>query len=219
MLEDGTLDKKQVTTFIKENSLELIIPFNEETADMIFSSSVHMHSLLFINSSVESQTALVDECRTVAKEFKGKMLFVVIDVTGSISHVLNYFGVSASDAPTVRIIDMDTGKKFTITAADLTADSLAQLCQEVLDGSAKPYYRSEEIPEDWNKGPVKVLVGKNFESVALDPTKNVFVEFCKSVCPSSSNCSDISSSFIIKHSQVINFELPVFIFKQFHNIN
>lgn len=42
------------------------------------------------------------------------------------------------------------------------------------------YFKSEEIPEDWNKGPVTVLVGKNFESVALDPTKNVFVEFCKS---------------------------------------
>ena len=61
----------------------------------------------------------------------------MIDVTGSISHVLDYFGVSASDAPTVRIIDMDTGKKFTITAVDLTADSMAQLCQDVLDGSAK----------------------------------------------------------------------------------
>lgn len=46
--------------------------------------------------------------------------------------------------------------------------------------SVKAYLRSEEVPEDWNKGPVTVLVGKNFESVALDPTKNVFVEFCKS---------------------------------------
>lgn len=46
--------------------------------------------------------------------------------------------------------------------------------------SVKAYLKSEEVPEDWNKGPVTVLVGKNFESVALDPTKNVFVEFCKS---------------------------------------
>lgn len=138
------------------------------------------------------------------------MLFIVIDVTESLSHVLSYFGVSPSDAPTARIINMESGKKFNIPTEDLTPESLTQLCQEVVDGTAKvthththicmfhiqshssmkpsnlscfvvqPYYRSEDIPEDWNKGPVKVLVGKNFESVALDPTKNVFVEFCES---------------------------------------
>ncbi len=36
------------------------------------------------------------------------------------------------------------------------------------------------MPEDWNDGNVKVLVGKNFDEVAMDPTKHVFIEFCKS---------------------------------------
>lgn len=117
--------------------------------------------------------------------------------------MLTYFGVSEGDSPTARLINMETGKKFSIKSDNLTTESLLQLCQEVLAGTAKvahvqedtlrrlytplnlcmsllqPYFKSEEIPEDWNKGPVKVLVGKNFEAVALDPTKNVFVEFCK----------------------------------------
>ncbi|XP_013866887.1 protein disulfide-isomerase A2 [Austrofundulus limnaeus] len=188
--EEEKLDKNKLTAFINDNSLELVISFSQETADKIFSSRIRLHSLLFINSTVKSHMDMVEEYRTLAKEFRGKMMFITIDVTGALSHVLKYFGVSESDSPTVRIISMETQKKFSIPSGDLTEDSIRQLCQGVLDDTAKPYYLSEEIPEDWDKGPVKVLVGKNFESVALDPTKNVFVEFyspwcgyCKELAP------------------------------------
>ncbi|XP_061685646.1 protein disulfide-isomerase A2 [Syngnathoides biaculeatus] len=187
--DDGKLDKSNLTKFIQENSLELIIPFTKETGDKIFSSSVRLHCLLFINSTVASHTALVDQVRPLAEAYKGKMLFITIDVSPAVSFVLDFFGVSAADAPTARIINMDTGKKFKVDSADL-ATALPPLCQQVLDGTAKHYYRTQDVPEDWDKTAVKVLVGKNFESIALDPTKNVFVEFyapwcghCKQLAP------------------------------------
>ncbi len=43
----------------------------------------------------------------------------------------------------------------------------------------QPHLNTEDVPEDWDAEPVKVLVGKNYDEVTSDKTRNVFVEFCE----------------------------------------
>jgi protein disulfide-isomerase A1 len=46
----------------------------------------------------------------------------------------------------------------------------------ILDGSVKPDFSSQEIPENDVDEGVKVVVGKSFDKIVLDETKDVLLE-------------------------------------------
>jgi len=58
--------------------------------------------------------------------------------------------------------------------------SLKNYLKQVEKDNYQRYIRSEPVPE--TQGPVTILVGKNFEEIVLDETKDVFVEFYAPWC-------------------------------------
>ena len=88
--------------------------------------------------------------------------------------------MKAEDCPSYRYISLgEDMTKYKPDSDEVSTDVVTAFVQGVLDGKIKPHLMSEDVPEDWDKGAVTVLVGKNFAEVARDQNKAVLVEFCK----------------------------------------
>ena len=111
--------------------------------------------------------------RSFAKNNKGKMLFVTIN-TDEEDHkrILEFFGITESELPTYRAIKLgEDMAKF--KPEDDKFENAEQFVADFMDGKLKQHLMSQEIPEDWDKEGVKVLVGKNFQEVAMNVEKDV----------------------------------------------
>jgi protein disulfide-isomerase A1 len=70
--------------------------------------------------------------------------------------------------------------KYKPESSDIKSGVLIKFVNDYFDGKLRGLYSSQEIPEDWDKGSVKILVGKNFAEVAYDKTKTVLAAFVAS---------------------------------------
>jgi protein disulfide-isomerase A1 len=129
----------------------------------------------FVDKASDATAQLLADAATLASEAKGSLSFVQLDGIRWADHAKN-FGLSGS-TPGVVIEDREDTKNYVFKQSDdHTLANLRTFVTGYLDGSLQPTVKSQEIPTD-NNGPVKVVVGKTFDSIVLDDSKDVFVEF------------------------------------------
>ncbi|KAM9292154.1 LOW QUALITY PROTEIN: protein disulfide-isomerase-like protein of the testis [Morus bassanus] len=185
VLEDGRQNKLDLMRLIKTFTLDLVTEYNPETSVKIFDVPVENRILLFTPANSETFNTIYENYKSAAAEFRGKIMFVLVDTNETRDGVFEYFHIREVDIPAVRILSLTSDAKYKMPADEMTVENLKEFCQSYLNGKAKLHLSSEEIPEDWDKMPVKVLVEKNFNRIFFNKTMTVFVMF---YAPWSYNC-------------------------------
>jgi protein disulfide-isomerase A1 len=187
------LTEENISKFVKGESLPLIVDFNHETAQKVFGGEIKSHVLMFLSKEAGHYEKYLDSQKENAKTYKDRVLFVSIN-TDDEDHgrILEFFGMKKEEVPAARLIKLadEMAKYKPATQVLDSAEDMKTWVESFLDGKLKQHLLSQDLPEDWDKTPVKTLVASNFDEVALDAEKNVLVEFyapwcghCKQLAP------------------------------------
>ncbi|EJD01457.1 thioredoxin-domain-containing protein [Fomitiporia mediterranea MF3/22] len=136
---------------------------------------------LFLDPTEEKKDEHIANLRPVAAKYKGKVNFVWADAIkfGDHAKALNLTEIKW---PGFVLHDFSKALKYPISQSqELTTEKIDDWVSKYLDGQLQPVLRSEAIPAEQTEA-VYTVVGKTFDEVVLDDSKDVFIEFYAPWC-------------------------------------
>jgi len=183
-LEVATLAHKEgdLLQFINKHILPLVGEITNDNQAQYHSKDlplVKIYSDLNWQLNAKGANYLLNKIRRIAKEYKDKFVFAVASKS-KFQKEVDDFGLPKGENPFV-IHDTKKGHKFPAGSL-FSGDSLKEHLEAFLGNKLESYVKSEPIPESQPEdGPV-VVVGKNFEDVVLDSSKDVLLEIYAPWC-------------------------------------
>ncbi|KAG6866478.1 hypothetical protein C0991_003996 [Blastosporella zonata] len=163
---------------------ELSIPIIDEVSGdnyAVYVQSSKPLAYLFLDPSAEGKDAAIEAIKPVALKYKSKVNFVWIDAIkfGDHAKALNLQEVKW---PAFVVQDLTSQLKFPFDQAkEVTPAAADEWVEQYLAGKIEPTLKSQSVPETQDEA-VYTLVGKSFDDVVFDDSKDVFVEFYASWC-------------------------------------
>jgi len=180
---EGDFTQENIEKFFSTERFPLIDEIGPENYKLYMDRGLPITWLAIDADNQAAKDAMLVE----AAKYKGELSVVWVDAVKFKQHVEGNLGIKSN--PGVMIVRDSDNKKFKFEGDATNADELAAFFSGYADGSLAPFLKSQPVPEN-NDGDVTVIVGKNFEEVALNPNKHVLVEFyapwcghCKKLAP------------------------------------
>jgi len=186
---DGEFKTEDLTSWIKKEGYPVLVELDQG----VWTRSSNSKSTLFVGFIDTKNDDLKSILKTIGQSYKGKIISSFMDSTQN-AQLASRWGASGNVFPTAVVVSYETPEaKLFIWNEEIeteyNVETLKNFIEKSIAGTYSSNKKSEPIPES-NDGPVKVVVGKNFNDIVLDETKDVLVEFyapwcghCKKLTP------------------------------------
>ena len=212
-----TGDFSELKQFVVANGYPLVEEISAENFQRFAESGLPLGVVFMDYSKSEEKESTLKTITEVAEKLKGKFMFAYSDGVEYKDQITS-MGADSSKLPVIAAMNIELRVNYPYSGS-LDTNALVQWAEGIVSGTVKPFYKSDPIPEK-NDGPVTVVVGKSFESIVQDETKDVLVEFyapwcghCKSLEPKYNKLGEemkkLSSNVVIAKVDSTTNDTPV----------
>ncbi|XP_078286583.1 LOW QUALITY PROTEIN: uncharacterized protein LOC144611387 [Rhinoraja longicauda] len=141
LVEEGHLEPNvtKIVRFLRIHELRLVTEYNHMDASQIFGSGIPIHILLLVSKTSKEYQPLLDKFKGVAPEFRGKVIFVLVDANMKQNHqAISFFKVTEPELPAICAFHVVTNAVKVMQARDGTPDSIRRFCTDFIQANEEP---------------------------------------------------------------------------------